>query len=172
MAEGREGRNPSYVGSVYQTQNPQTTKVRREDRLLRVNSTVPGWYSANILNSGSAESSLSGGSYKVIRPEKGWTYYGSGNEVRAYQDITEPGKTASVPMGRERLSIEKQKEGKSDLIEDTNKPLDNTAEAILKRRLALIRMKGRASMPGSQGATKDEPTVNVSSGGAIGLNFT
>jgi len=70
---------------------------------------------------------------------------------------------------RQSLQIDKNKEGKQDLVEDTNQPVQ--AEDVLKRRLAMIRMKGRASMPSNQGASKDEPTVNISSGGAIGLNF-
>jgi hypothetical protein len=84
------------------------------------------------------------------------------------------GKQAVAPQQRyirQSLQIEKTKEGKQDLVDEANKPVQATAEDILKRRLALIRMKGRASMPASQGATKDEPTVNISSGGAIGLNF-
>lgn len=98
-----------------------------------------------------------------------------GVQIKTYVDTTTQTKQATAPelrFKRDALAIEKGKEGKQDLVEDVNKPLQATAEDILKRRLALIRMKGRASMPGSQGATKDEPTVNVSSGGAIGLNFT
>jgi len=84
----------------------------------------------------------------------------------------EPGKAAEIIFKRRELAIDKsQTEGKQDLVDEANKPTQSTAEDILKRRLALIRMKGRASMPASQGATKDEPTVNISSGGAIGLNF-
>jgi hypothetical protein len=82
-----------------------------------------------------------------------------------------PGVAAEIIFKRKSLGIDKaETEGKQDLIDEANKPVQTTAEDILKRRLALIRMKGRASMPSSS-ASKDEPTVNVSSGGAIGLNF-
>jgi len=97
-----------------------------------------------------------------------------GVQIKTYFDTVSQSKAAEpakIKFQRDALAIEKTKEGKQDLVDDVNKPVQATAEDILKRRLALIRMKGRASMPASQGATKDEPTVNISSGGAIGLNF-
>ena len=81
------------------------------------------------------------------------------------------GKKAVAPSLRylrKSLQIEKTKEGKQDLVDQ---PLQVSAEDTLKKRLAMLRMKGRAAMPSNQGATKDEPTVNISSGGTMGLNF-
>jgi hypothetical protein len=93
-----------------------------------------------------------------------------------YADLEEtspdvPGevKPGKIKYNREALAI--KKEGKQDLIADEDKPESLTAEDVLKRRLAMIRMRGRASMPSSDSGESDEPTINISSGGTMGLNF-
>ena len=93
-----------------------------------------------------------------------------------YADLEEttpdvPGvfKAGKFKYNREALAI--KKEGKQDLIADENKPESVTAEDILRKRLAMIRMKGRASMPSANAGEGDEPTINISSGGTMGLNF-
>jgi hypothetical protein len=116
------------------------------------------------------------GSKKIPKSNENqwWTFYESDGDIRGYQTsrILEKVQDAKAPfLKRESLIIDKNREGKSDLVADANKPVQITAEDVLKRRLAMIRMKGRASMPSAGGTSKDEPTVNISSGGAMGLNF-
>ena len=107
-------------------------------------------------------------------PDQWFTYYGDSSGIygKRTDRVTVVDKIAGLKENktREELLIEKNREGKQELVDEANKPLQVTAEDILKKRLALIRFKGRASMPSSS-ASKDEPTVNISSGGAIGLNF-
>lgn len=98
-------------------------------------------------------------SYRVILDENSPTYSTKAATLKPFDK-----------RNREGLIIDKNKEGKNELVDESSKPLQITAEDVLKRRLSLIRMKGRASMPSSN-ASKDEPTINISSGGAIGLNF-
>lgn len=77
--------------------------------------------------------------------------------------------TAKKDSGRGKLLIAPVETGKTELV--SQKPASEyTAETTLKKRLSQIRRSGRASMP-SSGGSKDEPTINISSGGAIGLNF-
>ena len=81
------------------------------------------------------------------------------------------GKKAVAPSLRylrKSLQIEKTKEGKQDLVDQ---PLQVSAEDTLKKRLAMLRMKGRASIPSANAGEGDEPTINISSGGTMGLNF-
>jgi len=71
--------------------------------------------------------------------------------------------------GRKQLTIMPVAEGKGQLVAEA--PTSGyTAESTLKKRLGQIRRSGRASMPSSSGSA-DEPTINISSGGAMGLNF-
>ena len=116
--------------------------------------------------------------YYTKQSSKGWNDRGFrkayGQDVYATQvsrvkEKVAEGKAPFLKKQREGLQI--TREGKSDLVEDTNKPLEVTAEDILKRRLAMIRMKGRASMPLANAGEGDEPTINISSGGTMGLNF-
>ena len=80
----------------------------------------------------------------------------------------------SAPKGPRRLTLvidkDQSKEGKADLLSEEGKP-QITAEDILKARLALVRRKGRVAMPSANAGAGDEPTINISSGGTMGLNF-
>ena len=116
--------------------------------------------------------------YYTKQSAKGWNdrgfrkAYGQdvyATEVSRVKEKVAEGKAPFFKKQREGLEI--NREGKSDLVEDTNKPLEITAEDILKRRLAMIRMKGRASMPSAGASEGDEPILNISSGGTMGLNF-
>jgi len=103
-----------------------------------------------------------------------YDYWRAGSDV--YGKLTErllEQKSAAKMPSRLTLLIDKDKsstEGKTDLVSEENKPIQLTAEDILKARLAKLGRKGRVVMPSSS-ASKDEPMVNISSGGAIGLNF-
>ena len=80
----------------------------------------------------------------------------------------------SAPKGPRRLTLvidkDQVKEGKEDLLSEDGKP-QITAEDILKARLSLVKRKGRVAMPSSSAGEGDEPTINISSGGTMGLNF-
>jgi hypothetical protein len=79
----------------------------------------------------------------------------------------------SAPKGPRRLTLmidkDQSTEGKADLVSEDKPQL--TAEDILKARLTLLKRKGRISMPSSNAGEGDEPTINISSGGTMGLNF-
>lgn len=103
-----------------------------------------------------------------------YDYWRAGSDV--YGKLTERvlEQKSAPKMGRMTLLIDKDKslsEGKNDLVEDINKPIEITAEDVLNARLLKLKRKGRVAMP-SSGGSKDEPTINVSSEGAIGLNFS
>jgi hypothetical protein len=79
----------------------------------------------------------------------------------------------TAPKGPRRLTLmidkDQSKEGKADLLSEDRPQL--TAEDILKTRLALLKRRGRIAMPSSNAGEGDEPTINISSGGTMGLNF-
>lgn len=77
---------------------------------------------------------------------------------------------SNTDSGRGKLLIAPLETGKKELV--SQKPSSEyTAETTLRKRLSQIRRSGRVSMPsGARGS--DEPTINISSGGSMGLNFT
>jgi hypothetical protein len=97
--------------------------------------------------------------YKVILDENSPTYSSKAPTLKSFDKVN-----------REGLLITKDKEGKSVFVNETNKAEQVTAEDVLKKRLNLLSRKGRITMPSGSG-TSDEPTINISSGGAVGLNF-
>ena len=195
VASARGARTTTSIQSTAASQSPSTAGGRKTVS-YQLTSGMP-WYDGeryNVTemnpNSESAKLQAKGVLPTMEQTSGGWMFgnrYATKNDykrlnIRAVQgqgyfaDITEdtpdvPGavKAGKLKYNREALAI--QKEGKQDLIADEDKPESVTAEDVLRRRLAMIRMKGRASMPSADAGEKDEPTVNISSGGAIGLNF-
>ena len=194
VASARGTRTTTSIQSTAATQSPSTAGGRTVKK-YKLTSGMP-WYDGeryNVTempgNSESAQLQAKGILPTMEQTSGGWmfgTRYATKDDykrlnIRAekdgyYADLTEdtpavPGaiKAGKLKYNREALAI--QKEGKQDLIADEDKPESVTAEDVLRRRLAMLRMRGRASMPSSDAGEKDEPTVNISSGGAIGLNF-
>ena len=194
VASARGTRTTTSIQSTAATQSPSTAGGRIVKK-YKLTSGMP-WYDGeryNVTempgNSESAQLQAKGILPTMEQTSGGWmfgTRYATKDDykrlnIRAekdgyYADLTEdtpdvPGaiKAGKLKYNREALAI--QKEGKQDLIADEDKPESVTAEDVLKRRLAMLRMRGRASMPSSAAGESDEPTINISSGGTMGLNF-
>jgi hypothetical protein len=188
-------RTTTKIQSTAATQNPSTAGGRKTVS-YQLTSGMP-WYdgeSYNVTemnpNSESAKLQAKGVLPVMEQTSGGWMFgprYATKDDykrlsIRAVQgqgyfaDVTEdipdvPGIVNPVKLKYKREALAIQKEGKQNLVSDENKPESLTSEDVLKKRLSMIRMKGRASIPSSSGTSKDEPTINISSGGAMGLNF-
>ena len=147
----------------------QTQKTERVDNLLATMATTPGSATAAWLNQGQRASAKVGNSYPVFTPQAGWTYYGNGNQLRAYQDVKGPVdaiKTKDLRLDRSDLMI--NKDGKQDL---TNAPQQMTAEQALALQKNRNKFRGRASFPVST-AQGGAPTIGVNiTPGVSGINF-